>query len=125
MDFGYYVLVVLSVLNYSKINKDTVGGKSPCKDPSLAEMFDNTLSSTDTLSTTRGYFVQDSVLYPKWVPHGDGFVGQAFIQVVVPTTYCSSVLQVAHSGHSRVRKTYDHFLRHFFWPRLKKDVGLY
>lgn len=102
-------------------------GQSQHDDLSLAEMFNNTLSSADILRTMRGYFVHDGVLYHKWVPHVDGLVGEAIIQLVVPTKYRKSVLQVAHdqSGHSGVWKTYDCLLRNFFWPRLKREVATY
>lgn len=37
------------------------------------------------------------------------------------------VLKVAHdeSGHFGVKKTYLNILKHFFWPRVKKDVAAY
>ncbi len=45
-------------------------------------------------------------------------------QIVLPDKLCQSVLKVAHDecGHSGVKKTYDRVLRHFFWPRMKRDV---
>lgn len=50
-------------------------------------------------------------------------------QVVIPVPYRATILNVAHdnpfSGHLGVRKTYDRILRHFFWPRLKRDVARY
>ncbi len=57
----------------------------------------------------------------KWSPHGDDFVGDPIVQVVVPITFRSIVLEVAHekSGHPGVKKTYDRVLRYFFfWPRV-------
>ncbi|KAK0143293.1 Pro-Pol polyprotein [Merluccius polli] len=36
-------------------------------------------------------------------------------------------MKTAHDilGHSGVRKTYDRVMRHFYWPKLKKDVAAY
>jgi len=46
--------------------------------------------------------------------------------VVVPTSYRSQVLGLAHdhpwSGHMGITKTYERVLRHFFWPGLKSYV---
>lgn len=55
------------------------------------------------------------------------FVSDAIFQLVVPAKFCSLVLKVAHddSGHFGVRKTYLHILKHFFWPRMKRDVAAY
>ncbi len=63
----------------------------------------------------------------KWSPHGEDFVGDPVVQVVVPTKFRSVVLEVAHekSGHPGVKKTYDRVLRYFFWPRLKRDISAY
>ncbi|KAK0144238.1 Pro-Pol polyprotein [Merluccius polli] len=96
-------------------------------DPGLVELFKNVLSSTDALSAACGYFMDNGVLFRKWVPHWDEFVGEAIVQVVAPTKYRDSIMKVAHDqcGHGGVRKTYDRVLRHFFWPRVKKDVSAY
>lgn len=58
---------------------------------------------------------------------GENFVGDPVIQIVLPSKFRKSVLRLAHdeSGHWGVKKTYDRVLRHFFWPRLKKDVAAY
>ncbi len=63
----------------------------------------------------------------KCSPHGEDFVGDPIVQVVVPTKFCSIVLEVAHekSGHPGVKKTYDWVLRYFFLPRLKRDISAY
>ena len=44
----------------------------------------------------------------------------------MPTVYRELVLKAAHgetSGHFGVRKTYNHVLQHFYWPRIKRDVA--
>lgn len=48
---------------------------------------------------------------------------------MVPTCYRNAILAVAHesqwSGHLGVTKTYQHVLKQFFWPAMKKDVAEY
>lgn len=62
------------------------------------------------------YFVENDVLLRKWVPQWESFVGDPLYQAVVPSKFCSLVLQVSHaeSGHLGIRKTYDHILRWVF-----------
>lgn len=64
----------------------------------------------------------------KWVPQGDCFEGDEFLQVVTPSSVRQTVLEVAHdgvAGNLGVRKTYDRVLRHFYWPRLKRDISAF
>uniref|UniRef100_A0A3B4TE40 Gypsy retrotransposon integrase-like protein 1 n=1 Tax=Seriola dumerili TaxID=41447 RepID=A0A3B4TE40_SERDU len=93
-------------------------------DPSLEGLFDMVLSGDEVQNNSHGYFLLKELLVRKWVPHGDDFVGDPIIQVVVPVKFRGSVLKLAHdeSGHWGVKKTYNRVLRHFFWPRLKRDV---
>lgn len=75
-----------------------------------------------------GYFIEDRMLRRKWVSHGEGFMGKPLYQVVIREKFRHVVLRVAHdeSGHMGVTKTYDHILRLFFWPRVKKKcLGIY
>ncbi len=85
-------------------------------DSSLAELFALVFSDSDVPDVARAYFVQDGLLLRKWSPHGEDFVGDPVVQVVVPTKFRSVVLEVAHekSGHPGVKKTYDRVLRYFF-----------
>lgn len=48
-------------------------------------------------------FLLNELLVRKWVPHGDDFVGDPIIQIVVPVKFRESVLKLAHdeSGHWR------------------------
>ena len=61
----------------------------------------------------------------KWVPHGDEFVGDSILQVVVPSRLCEMVLKRAHdeSGHWGVRKTNDQILGFFFLAYVKERCG--
>ena len=96
-------------------------------DSSLRELFQQVRPEGELLDSACGYFLQDSLLVRKWVQHSGSFVGDPTFQTVVPSKLRQSVLKVAHdeSGHSGVRKTYDRVLRHFFWPRMKKDVSVF
>ncbi|XP_030283654.1 uncharacterized protein LOC115587797 [Sparus aurata] len=96
-------------------------------DRSLDELFGSVLTPCELKSVASGYFLQDGILVRKWMPHGEDFVGDPIFQVVVPLKFRGLVLKLAHdgSGHLGVHKTYDRILRHFFWPRLKKDVSLH
>lgn len=94
-------------------------------DPSLEGLFDMVLPEDEVKNNSHGYFLLNELLVRKWVPHGDDFVGDPIIQIVVPVKFRESVLKLAHdeSGHWGVKKTYNRVLRHFFWPRLKRDVA--
>ena len=75
------------------------------------------------------YFLEKGVLMRKWNAHGKENKWGSVYQVVLPTRFRQQVLSLAHdfawSGHVGVTKTYDHVLRHFFWPGLKADVVKY
>ena len=61
-------------------------------------------------SAACGYFLKNGLLVRKSVPHGECFVGDDMVQVVLPAKLRPTVLQIAHdslSGHVGVRKTYD------------------
>ena len=56
------------------------------------------------------------VLHRRWaggVTEEDGGVGDV-VEVVVPSEYREALMQLAHEGHLRVRKTVQ-ILRHNFW----------
>ncbi len=78
-------------------------------------MFDSAVQDYDVYNVAQSYFVQGGMLLRKWDPHGVDFVGDPVIQVVVPTKFRKTVLEVTHdhSGHSGVRNTYDRILRYF------------
>lgn len=63
----------------------------------------------------------------RWFPHS-GYTGiysdwGAIYQVVVPSNCRQHVLTLAHEHpHLGVSKTYQHILRHLFWPKLRTDV---
>lgn len=73
------------------------------------------------------YLIDNGVLLRKWI-HLLSDLNTIF-QIVVPSTYRSQVLALAHdsqwSGHLGITKTYQHILKYFYWPGLKSDVAAY
>ncbi|XP_037776712.1 uncharacterized protein LOC119573573 [Penaeus monodon] len=76
------------------------------------------------------YYLNSGVLMRKYrpvdVPATDTFT--EIHQVVVPFPYRQDVISLAHDtngGHLGVSKTYYKILRHFYWPKMKKDVSSY
>lgn len=64
----------------------------------------------------------------KWVPQGDCFVGDEIVQIILPSSFQHTVLQIAHdrvAGHLGVRKTYERILRYFYWPCLNRDISAF
>ena len=101
--------------------------KEQQNDSTLTEVFDRVLSISEIHDAASGYFLQNGVLFRKWVSLYNDFVGNAVFQLVVPEKFRPLVLKVAHDdcGHFGVRKTYSNILKHFFWPRVKRDVSMY
>jgi len=106
------------------VSRSVLGAEQKA-DPSLSQMFESVLSKEAERSAVGGYLLQGGLLVRKWSPHGVNFVGEPVFQIVVPEKFRIEVLKTSHDqlGHFGVRKTYDYILRHFFWPRLKKDVS--
>lgn len=94
-------------------------------DSSLSDLFDQVQPSSEIQNSASGYFLQDEVLVRKWVPQGFDVLGNPVFQIIVPTKFREKVLSCSHdqTGHLGVKKTYNHILRYFFWPRLKRDVA--
>ncbi|XP_041824841.1 uncharacterized protein LOC121629272 [Melanotaenia boesemani] len=96
-------------------------------DHSLSAVWDQVLTYDPIEDVAQGYFVQNNLLVRKWSPCDHGGLGEPVFQLVVPYAFRNDVMKSAHdhSGHFGVRKTYLHLLKHFFWPRVKKDVAAY
>ncbi len=96
-------------------------------DQTLSHGVEATVELTDLSEHPVAYYFKDDVLMRKWSPrHAENDWSTVF-QVVVPKPYREQVLCVAHdhelSGHVGIRKTYDHLMKHFFWPSMKSDVA--
>ena len=114
------------VLDYFSVTQEELASEQRA-DAALSGLFDQVRPSNEAKSATLGYFLKNKVLVRKWVPQDCEGVGEAVVQVVVPTKYRNEVLKCSHdqTGHLGVGKTYHHILRYFFWPRLKRDVAAY
>jgi hypothetical protein len=101
--------------------------KEQLADQSLCSLFERAVPADTFESMAHGYCVKNGLLVRKWTPSTDTSMGEPWLQVVVPETARRAVMKTAHDmlGHSGVRKTYDRIMRHFFWPKLKKDVAAY
>ena len=96
-------------------------------DQTLGLLFDCAVPADTFESLAHGYSVRNGLLVRKWTPSTDTSVGEPWLQVVVPATAKEGVMKTAHDmlGHSGVRKTCDRIMRHFYWPRLRRDVAAY
>ena len=101
--------------------------KEQLADQSLCSLFERAVPADTFESMAHGYCIQNGLLVRKWTPSNETSVGEPWLQVVVPATARSAVMKTAHDmlGHAGVRKTYDRVMRHFFWPKLKRDVAAY
>ncbi|XP_055773354.1 uncharacterized protein LOC129851112 [Salvelinus fontinalis] len=114
-----FPVIPLSVTHSDLINAQRT-------DPTLEELRNQIVPVDQLGDVAHSYFLQEDVLMRKWVSHGSRFRGEAISQVVVPVKLRELVLTTSHNGvagHMGVRKTYHRILRHFFWPRLKRDVS--
>lgn len=112
---------------FPAISKDEIIAEQTV-DPSLAPLFQLVCSEEKVQELGNGYFLREGVLCRKWTHVVDDIKVDQVIQVVVPSKFRNVVLGVAHNGvagHLGVKKTYDRVLRHFFWPRLKRDVSAF
>ena len=115
----------LSELPVSLSHSEVVQEQSD--DSSLTQLFERVLPASEISSAANGYFLHNGLLFRKWVPVGENCVDADVFQMVVPTKFRPLVLKVAHDecGHFGVRKTYLNILKHFFWPRVQRDVSAY
>ncbi len=96
-------------------------------DQTLSHCVEAAVELTDLSEHPVAYYFEDDVLMRKWSPrHAENDWSTVFPSVV-PKPYREQVLSIAHdhelSGHVGIRKTYDHLMKHFFWPSMKSDVA--
>uniref|UniRef100_A0A3B4ZKQ1 Gypsy retrotransposon integrase-like protein 1 n=1 Tax=Stegastes partitus TaxID=144197 RepID=A0A3B4ZKQ1_9TELE len=96
-------------------------------DPSLKRLFELVLPDTEVGNVASGYFLENKLLFRKWVSFSVDVMQSAVFQLVIPVKLRPLVLKTAHDegGHFGVKKTYSAVLRHFFWPGLRRDVSSY
>lgn len=97
-------------------------------DPTLSKCFSSSLDLEKAERMKVAYIFENGLLLRRWANELDEDWNATY-QVVVPSSYRSQVLSLAHddpwAGHMGVTKTYHKVLKHFFWPGLKKDVVTY
>lgn len=74
---------------------------------------------------------EDGLLMQKWIPLPEPTLNtwMAKTQIVVPANLRSQILKLAHdtplAGHLGIWKTLAQVLKHFYWPKIQKDVTMY
>lgn len=117
--------VVLPVLPVAVSKEDWV--KALKGDGTLTQLYEQVVPLSQARDMAHGYFEQESILVRKWSDCDREVLGGALFQLVVPEVFRTQVLGAAHDlgGHFGVKKTYLSVLKHFFWPRMKRDVAAY
>jgi His(2)-Cys(2) zinc finger. len=98
-------------------------------DPEISSLFGFVLPEDELDKVPKGYLVKHGVLMRKWrpanVPATEDW--SVVYQIVLPKSYRSEVLKLAHEvpmgGHLGINKTCDKIMRHFYWPRIRKEVS--
>ena len=105
--------------------------KAQQADPELKCLSQKACSEAEANEVPECYYVKDDVLMRKWRPPRRPADEEWCIvhQVVVPPGYRKEILRLAHelpmAGHVGIRKTEDRIMRHFYWPKMHKDVVHY
>jgi transposase InsO family protein len=98
------------------------------EDPELVKIADE-MESRDKYTENTYFYKRNGVLMRSWRPKNAtvDHAWETLHQVVLPAHYRQQVLSTAHecplSGHLGVRKTLYAINKHFYWPRIKKDVA--
>ena len=76
-----------------------------------------------------GFFVENNLLYRRWVPRGCDNEEVTVEQLVFPDQCRKTALRLAHSiplaGHLGRDKTTKRLLQRFYWFSIHKDVAEY
>ncbi len=96
-------------------------------DQTLSRCVEAAFELNDLSSHPLAYYFEDDVLTHKWSTRHANNDWSTVFQVVVPKHHREQVLSVTHdhklSGHVGICQTYDHLMKHFFWPSMKSDVA--
>lgn len=98
------------------------------RDPTVRPLRDTAGTCGEVAGMAEGFYLKDDVLMRKWRPPdrpaSDDW--SVFDQIVLPQGYREDVLRLAHetplAGHLGIRKTQAKIMRHFYWPKLHRDV---
>lgn len=98
------------------------------QDPTLSSLRETACASEETENSAEGFYLKNDVLMRKWRPPERPATDEWSVhdQVVPPQNYRDEVLYLVHetplAGHLGIRKTQAKIMRHFYWPKLHRDV---
>lgn len=84
------------------------------RDSSVKQLFDMLVLFVEIDSSSHGYFLHGGLLFRKWVPQGEFFVGGPVCQFVTPRKFHNLVLHICHDNlteHPMINKTHDQVLQ--------------
>ena len=91
------------------------------EDPTLSEIREAAANQTKQSK----YFLQDGLLYRRWIPSGEQVSNMSVDQLVLPSHCHKAILSLAHeiplAGHLGQKIT-ERILQRFYWPTLFQDV---
>ena len=97
-------------------------------DPEISVLIKHAPDEADAADDPICYFMKNGMLMRKWRPSTAPANEEWLVrhQIVIPKTYRSEVLSLAHetplSGRLGINKTYQKIITHFYWPGIRKDV---
>ena len=105
--------------------------KAQLEDPTLRrsrELAETQSEKVSRSQATSRFLYRNGILYRQFHAPNVEF-GNIFKQVVVPRTYRTHVMRMAHEtilgGHQGPKKTIDRVLTNFFWPGITADITRY
>lgn len=97
-------------------------------DPVISDIRSQSGTLQDLSGEAVGFYVLQDVLMRKWRDPECSAAEEwrVYHQVVLPPCYREEIMRLAHeiptSGHLGINKTQARVMRHFYWPKLCKDV---
>ncbi|XP_076061528.1 uncharacterized protein LOC143037281 [Oratosquilla oratoria] len=100
------------------------------EDPELASFLNRAVSEVEAQQEANCYYTSSGVLMRKYRPATSpaSHPWSVHHQIVIPKPLRQDILSIAHDGvggHLGTSKTYAKILSHFYWPKLRRDVGTY
>ncbi|KAK4306647.1 hypothetical protein Pmani_021540 [Petrolisthes manimaculis] len=99
------------------------------EDETLQPWIEQAHGPPEEFSLTINYFVQDGVLYRRWLPPlfpQEDAPWTSVTQLVVPTSHRQGLLELAHdgrfSGNLGVRKTFNRLAKKNYWPDVVQNA---
>ena len=100
------------------------------QDNGLRRYFENLVSESELGEYPNCFYLKSGVLMrqyrPLYTPSSDTW--RTIHQVVLPISLRNHILAIAHdniAGHLGVTKCYRKVFEHFYWPKMRRDIGNY